>query len=74
MRLSTFQTRESRSPVEKCPKRTMGNWTANHLHHGRQPVSRSRWEKIKRLTLQRRKKKNPINMASVSRPSHECAD
>jgi hypothetical protein len=35
-----------------------GNVTPDHMYHGRQPAILSRKAKIKRLTLERRKKEN----------------
>ena len=40
-----------------------GNVTPDDTYRGRQPAILSRREKIKRLTLERRKKENPRNAA-----------
>ena len=41
----------------------LGNVTPDDMYHGRQPAILSRREKIKRLTLERRKKENLRNAA-----------
>jgi len=50
-----------------CPStglhEAIGNVTPDEMYHGRQPAILSRREKIKRLTLERRKKENLRNAA-----------